>query len=296
MKKLVYIAGAGHSGTTMLGLLLGQHSQLVGLGEVYQVIHTRDGYSGLEDVRQKQAVCSCGKTIDHCSFWGSVDAGIRSAGAEMYQDRFAVVLKTLEQQYGNRFVGVDTSKSIHPLRSLLKSGVEVKVIHLIKDVRAYVVSYLDRAQVRQSRGLSVSRKEGGWFSEQLKKLPAYYFIEWHKNNRNIQNFLKSSGTPTLQIGYEELCLYPSMIMGRISSFLDIPMEPAMLELGDVAKNHIIRGNRMRHKSEKRTIRYDNRWFYRSEWLLPSVMFPHVMRFNRREVYRNTAGSLWEEKR
>jgi hypothetical protein len=206
------------------------------------------------------------------------------------------MLKTLEQQYGSDAVGVDTSKSIQPLRGLIKKDVDVKVIHLIKDVRAYVVSYMDRATVRQSRGLTVSRKEGSWVSEQLKKLPSYYFLEWHKTNRNIQRFLKASSIPTLQVGYEELCLYPSLIMEKISSFLGMPMEPAMLELGDVAKNHIIRGNRMRHRSEKRKISYDNRWFYRTEWVLPSVCFPHVMRFNRREVYRNTVGALWEEKR
>jgi hypothetical protein len=296
MSRLVYIAGAGHSGTTMLGLLLGQHSRLIGLGEVYQVLDNRNGYSGLDDVRQKQARCSCGNTIDGCRFWGAIDAKLRGSQINSYHDRFQVVLNTIEEQYGPDFIGVDTSKSVQPLRGLMNKGIDVRVIHLIKDVRAYVVSYMDRAHVRQSRGLSISRREGSGLSEYLKRFPAYYFLEWHRNNRNIQNYLRASSIPTLQIGYEELCLYPKMIMEKISSFLGLSMEPAMLELGDVARSHIIRGNRMRHRSEKRQIRYDNRWFYRREWLLPSVLFPRVMRFNNREVYGNTAGVLWEEKR
>jgi hypothetical protein len=296
MKKLIYIAGTGHSGSTMLGLILGQHPRLLGLGEVYQVLQIESAHSGIDEIRRKNTLCSCGSPLDNCEFWKRVAATIAEKDGSEYGERLQVVLDTVGALYGNDRVPVDTSKGLDPLARALKQGIEVKVIHLIKDVRAYTVSYVDRARVRQSRGLSVSRKERGRLAEVYRRLPAYYFLDWHAQNRAIQEFLKTRNVPSFQLGYEELCLYPERMLKQLCEFLEIPMEEQMLTLGNVSSSHIIRGNRMRHSSEKRQIRYDNRWFYRSEWVLPSILFPHIMSYNRAEVYKNTARSFWEEKR
>jgi len=296
MKKLIFVAGAGHSGTTMLGLVLGQHSRLKGLGEVFQVLQSRPGYSGLDDIRAKGARCSCGKTLDGCVFWSRVDATLNERKDPTYGERLDVVLEVFEQLFGREYCGVDTSKGVEPLTLAVKAGIDVRVIHLIKDVRAYTISYIDRADVRQSRGLSISRKKTGMLGEFYRRLPAYYFLDWHAQNLKIQKFLRAKNIPSFQLGYEELCLYPSSMIGKMCEFLEIPMEQEMLTLDNVSQSHIIRGNRMRHSSEKRQIRYDNRWFYRKEWLTPSILFPHISRFNREEVYKNTARSFWEEKR
>ncbi len=294
MKRLVYIAGAGHSGTTMLGLILGQHSRLVGQGEVFQVLRVGSEHVGLDEIRQKKTVCSCGNTLEGCAFWGKVDVALKKNRPTSYGERFEVVLDIMEELFGRECLGVDTSKSTEAMAGILNRGFDVRVIHLIKDVRAYTISYMDRAKVRQSRGLSVSRKKEG-LSEHSMRYPAYYFLEWYSRNRRIQQFLQAQSVASIQVGYEELCLYPSLMIGKICEFLGISMEPGMLTLENSSHSHIIRGNRMRHSSEKKSIRYDNRWFYRTEWVFPSIILPHIMRFNRREVYKNTAKVLWEEK-
>jgi len=295
MKKLVYVAGSGHSGTTMLGLILAQHSKLVGLGEILQALQVTSEHSAFDEIRKRETPCSCGNTLDHCVFWAKVDAALKENKKGEYFERLQVVLQTIEELYGKDRRGVDTSKSLVPIGKMLQNGMEVKVIHLIRDVRAYSISYVDRSRVRRSRGLPVSRKKKGWLSEALMKHSAYYFLDWYSQNRKIQTFLRANAVPTFQVGYEELCLYPSLMIEKICGFLEIPVEPGMLSLEGSSQSHIIRGNRMRYRSEKKQIRYDNRWFYRPDWVLPSILFPHVMRFNRREVYKNTAGVLWEEK-
>lgn len=59
--KIVYIFGAGHSGSTLLDVLLGCHSDVAGLGEVHRL-------SISPDTRQ----CGCGQTILQCDWWRSV--------------------------------------------------------------------------------------------------------------------------------------------------------------------------------------------------------------------------------
>lgn len=59
------------------------------------------------------------------------------------------------------------------------------------------------------------------------------------------------------------------------------------------QSHIIRGNRMRSQAEKRRrVAYDDRWFYKQEGMLPAVLFPQIMRYNSRQVYRNLRDQIW----
>ena len=68
----------------------------------------------------------------------------------------------------------------------------------------------------------------------------------------------------------------------------------MLELNP-QQSHVVHGNRMREQSDKnRSIRYDNRWFYRSEWLWPYLLSPRTRRLNKQLVYHNETGRLWNQ--
>ncbi len=64
MKKLniIYIAGAGRSGSTILDQILGQIPGICSLGEVNQLWQSI----------QNNSPCGCGTTITECDFWGPV--------------------------------------------------------------------------------------------------------------------------------------------------------------------------------------------------------------------------------
>lgn len=62
--KVVYLGGAGRSGTTFVSLLLSQNHDCFDLGQI------RD----LPDGIAKKHVCSCGKPLVLCDFWGTVAA------------------------------------------------------------------------------------------------------------------------------------------------------------------------------------------------------------------------------
>lgn len=62
---LVAIASAGHSGSTLLDLLLGNHSQVSSAGEMNRLtLHAPD------------RVCACGATVTSCEYWNRVRAAV----------------------------------------------------------------------------------------------------------------------------------------------------------------------------------------------------------------------------
>ena len=59
MIKYLYICSAGHSGSTLLDLLLGSHTRIESLGEV----------SHLPKNIALNTKCSCGENVRECSVW-----------------------------------------------------------------------------------------------------------------------------------------------------------------------------------------------------------------------------------
>lgn len=74
MPTIVYIAGLGHSGSTIFDLALGGHSAIAGLGEVHRLSIA----SGRDDSPMR---CSCDHPVGLCSFWVKValELGARSS-------------------------------------------------------------------------------------------------------------------------------------------------------------------------------------------------------------------------
>src|SRR5262245_16234316 len=70
--KVIYIAGWGGSGTTIIDNVLGQVDGWRSTGELHAL------WPGLRDGRYR---CGCGKWIGNCDFWSSVvDRGVGKTG------------------------------------------------------------------------------------------------------------------------------------------------------------------------------------------------------------------------
>jgi len=115
--KVVFVTGAGHSGTTLLGMMLGTHPDALFAGEVQEF--------GLKGNR----IClTCGEA---CTVWGSVDAN-------------KIVYDELAHASGKSVV-IDTSKMIpewiEPAVASL-TGRGASMIFITRDPRAIVASEL----------------------------------------------------------------------------------------------------------------------------------------------------------
>jgi hypothetical protein len=278
VKKFVFIASLRHSGSTLLDLILGGHPRFIGLGEVARVVKP----DGIQQTETRGSICSCGKTIHDCVFWGEVASRLRGLDNSNFAERYEVVLDVFENIFGQSYIPVDSSKYLYNLEVLKKLDLDIKVLHVIKDVRSFTISQVDNHRRKTS---------DRWRYHHIKYSPAYIFWRWYSQNKKMQNFFTDQNMQVFQIGYEELCLYPKLMIQQICEFLEEDVELSMLTLKE-SQSHVMRGNRMRTQKDKTDISYDHRWFFRNEWIIPAFLFPHIMRYNAREVYRNHTGALW----
>ena len=233
----------------------------------------------------RSSLCTCGKRADDCVFWGKI-ASILQENEDLPLDKkYQIVLDTFENVFGKHLIPVDSSKYIESMQILCKNPeVDARVLHLIKDVRSFTISQIDRG----TRPGYPSRAKRG-----TRRTSGYHFWMWYLQNKRIQGFLRKENIQSFQMGYEELCLYPDLVLQKMCDFLGEKMEPSMLCI-EASGSHIIRGNRMREQADKRQkILYDHRWFYRNEWILPAAFFPNIMKYNRSQVYNNGTEMIWK---
>ncbi|MGI9263472.1 MAG: hypothetical protein ACR2QU_01000, partial [Gammaproteobacteria bacterium] len=71
---VLYIAGAGRSGSTVLDRVLGAVDRSQSFNELYRVYE--DGFAGMSR-------CACGAQIDECDFWRPVIGSIEDLSAQV---------------------------------------------------------------------------------------------------------------------------------------------------------------------------------------------------------------------
>lgn len=254
MSKIIYIAGLGHSGSTILDMSLGTVSGVVGLGELKTLMddHTRD--------RHYTSVCSCGKKATDCMIWKDVPTLLK--GKKSDPDKIETILNLLRKNYGKEIILVDSSKNSYAYLKYLHDRHDLRVIYLTRDVRSW--SY--------SRHLATG------------KPVLYYFFRWLLENLKLRSQLKKMGITPLKAGYEELALFPEYLLKRIAEFTDLEYADSMLSPG-LTNSHIISGNVARADALKRMRWiYDARWMVSRRMMLLSPFFLLVHKMNRSFVF------------
>lgn len=301
MKQVIYVAGCGHSGSTALGFMLGSHPKLIGVGEVFSLFDPKTSDRNWLG-RSKELICSCKKTANQCELWGPVverlgNTVTKNDDVAAQRQAYKVFLDVFFTHFGEDFVPVDISKTDDGLSAL--AGIEdvlVKTIFLMRDVRSWTASRRDaNRRAGEVHLIELARKYRLKFPvPYVTHTASAYFWHWYYLNLRTQRLLKKNNLPYLQVGYEELMLNPELMMKKISGFLGVDFSERMLSLDD-SSSHVLLGNRMRFDTEKMSrISYDSRWFYNTDWHLPSLLFPNITRYNHREVYQNIREGLWNK--
>lgn len=265
---LAFVAGLTHSGTTLLDFLLADHPRLVGLGEVRALIDPASARLWEDD-----RTCSCGTRLPECRFWGPAREAIRGLVEDGPVERYRAVGRVFSDVFGADRIPVDSSKTPKALDDALAAGYRPRVLHLVRDVRGWIVSMrgVDRREGRHGPG-----RRNRWYRAAL----------WWYWNRKIERIVAGRGLPALALSYEGLCARPDETLATALRFLGLdPIEPGREE----PESHVALGNPMRLEPGRREIRYDDRWRESSEWRLPYLLLPMVRRYNRRRVHGPPGG-------
>lgn len=263
--KVLYIAGTGKTGSTLLGKLLGQVEGFIDVGELANVDAQFDG-------KQK---CGCGKGVASCKFWtqvlakglGGIDRLDRRRwrrlktrylpliwlpGARRFLTQYFRQLRDLHQavhEVGQARVVADSSKSAFYGAVLnLFPGVDVYTLHLVRDVRA-------------SEG-SMFRLKGEGSAKFARRSTWWNSVRWMIVNLITEWAAKRAGSPYLRVRYEDLINDPRKTLGSILRFMGEAPAPLAFLAGHttvLGKTHTVAGSNVRFKEGPIELRLDERW-------------------------------------
>ena len=60
--KVIYCMGSGRSGSTLFGIIMGNHPMIINPGEI----------NNINGLKKKKFNCSCGERVEDCEFWSEV--------------------------------------------------------------------------------------------------------------------------------------------------------------------------------------------------------------------------------
>ena len=280
-QTIVYIAGNGRSGSTLLARILDSHESIFTAGELINF---------LDLVDSEDSVCSCGQTIQGCPFWSKIIQKFKhdfSNVAELadIQKRFESIShvsghilnraahkrKSYKDANRNLIDGIfqrlphemayiiDSSKTTwsRSLRPIALSGIgslPVKVIHIVRDGRGCMWSMMKGTDTGLLRGTHLNRHSSfpvirttlHW---PFANLAAHFFQAMH------------SSESYCRIRYEDLVENPAKTCSILGDFLGVNLDRQLAILknsGEIDTGHLIAGNRMR-SSTRIHIKPDVEW-------------------------------------
>jgi hypothetical protein len=200
-----FVGGAGHSGSTLLGLVLGAHPQVFYAGEARKSVFLGD----LTKPLKKRACKLCGPG---CPIWGELHP---SADEDLYE--------ALSRRTGKPIV-VDSTKSTdwhrEQLARLAGTGVITTLVHLMRDGRAVVNS-----RVRK-------------YPEEA---PRAIIEAWLAQVARTDELVAGFPGEVVRVRYEELASAPEPTTRRICDALGVAYDSAMLRFWE-ADQHPLGGN------------------------------------------------------
>ena len=235
---MVYLAGLGRSGSTLLERLLGEMPGACPAGEVVHL--------WLRGVRDGER-CGCGQPFLACPFWEAVGQEAFGGWAQVDVDRItrlraqvdrsrflpqlaSPALRRRLQPALDEYVGyyqhlyaaigqvsgdpvvIDSSKHASLAFCLRSSpGLDLRVVHMVRDSRAVAYSW----------SKVVDRPEADAGSQMATYTPASAAMRWNLQNSALQ-LLTQLGTPTLRVRYEDFTADPAGTLGRIAAFAGLP--------------------------------------------------------------------------
>lgn len=277
--KLVYIMGAGRSGSTILDIVLGNHPEIESVGEL--VKWPVSGWINNE-------YCACGHRANDCAYWTQIrQAWSKSTGEndiltymsqqDLFTGRLIPYLRLFrewsrssaefkryaEQTYAlldaihlvsNKSIIVDSSK--YPERAFLLSmmpNIDLYLIHLVRDGRGVAWSLQKSFKKNDKVGVQKEIKSGPvWRAAMF----------WTVTNLQSAWVLRQvPAKKSIRLRYEDLVNQPQQTLTKIENLLKVDLTTlvdAIMAGSSFTVGHNISGNRLRMAGSV-SFRADTEW-------------------------------------
>lgn len=267
LPKLIYISGGGHSGTTILDLMLSSSPEVFSIGEGKY-------YDDFILGKNSTYPCSCNNTYSDCKYWKEIkEKESRKINFEgsleikyIFKNFLNIIFFKIRffQPKQNTAISswlsscfeaakklkpemqyiLDSSKDPFHLYSISsKIEYEIFIIHIIRDCRGYAYSYNNPQ--RKAKGFKI-------------KNYARSLLEWILVNLLIIKVINSFELPFIRFSYEEFCENPDILRKKLNSCLDINIPNDFISAINKDIHHNLEGNNLRFKKVE-SIEKDDKW-------------------------------------
>jgi len=269
--KVIYIAGYGRSGSTMLDMSLHQHPDIFGAGEIAEMC---------KHVWVKNEYCACKEKIQACELWPSIMTDWKEKGGDV--ERYLTLQKRIEpllsiDRVGNtkalqefnqmttamfnaiaahtgKSIIVDSSKA--PGRGLAHSmneALDLRVIHNVRDARAVANSMMKSMDIDVEKGIQKKIKS---------RSPFRTAIRWWMYNDYVEALIKKVDVGhSVRVRYEDFATHSKTELQRIGDCIGLDLTGVGENIENqkpVIAGHQMAGSRIRMKGEL-VMRMDAKW-------------------------------------
>jgi hypothetical protein len=272
--KVMYIAGWGRSGTTIVDNILNSYDGVFSTGELFYLWSR-----GLIEGRK----CGCGVPFPRCALWGAIlesafgadrpdprrifrlqrqairvrhtralTGSIAGAEAEEYRQVTNRIYRAITEVTGARLI-IDSSK-IPSAAALLPGMTDVQpyLLHMIRDPRAVTHSWMRRIP-------QVDRKKPAMMH---REAPAASTMHWLVRNALAERLAGAYAGRYRLLRYEDFVTGPRATIEGLLAFAGVdPVGGPFIDDTTVvlSGNHTIAGNPGRFRTGEVVLREDDRW-------------------------------------
>ena len=299
--KVIYIAGDGRSGSTLLDRLIGAYQGVFSCGELGNL---------LTSLRAEDQYCACGARTGECPFWKSVMRSWSSAVPGFSEQEYSALQHRYERlralfrpwnelsltapkftrysEYTRALFMViadiagakaiiDSSKN--PARALALSrvdGINLRMLHLVRDVRG--VAYSLRIPYRE-------RPKEGPFANVKRRSHLRFAGTWALVNFFCERVKTKLHGPSLFVRYEDYTADPDAVLSGVARLLDMPSIRYEVGAGHLLQqSHQVAGNEVRFKPVQ-AIATDEMWRRKFGFAMQKGLYLLVLPLMLRYRYR-----------
>ncbi|MGI9294861.1 MAG: sulfotransferase family protein [Pseudomonadales bacterium] len=225
MKKVIFLMGPGHCGSTLLDLILGSHPDAFSLGELHRI------WTSIDTNEQPSKIC--GVCPGSCNFWNQQ---VSLPMLKLYfsrKNRLRSLLRKVGQYVLNPYAGlmkwsgksilIDSSKNPAWIKRQLAfshrwRGITPYLVYISRDGRAVVNAYHRKYPQRGVEAIT---------------------LQWKNQIIEMEEFYNQfPADRKLNVSYEELASQPEIVIKSLCEHCSISYEPEMLRYWTHDHHHV----------------------------------------------------------
>jgi hypothetical protein len=299
--RIIFIAGSGRSGSTILDRLLSASPGAFGGGEVGNF------WNAVQPAERHQRTCGCGQLVHSCEFWRAVLERAFGPFDSIPVEHFRALRANIDRSLLRMRLPGRADPEIEEFREVLARFYEgVAAVSGAKTIidstkhstygwllaRARGVRLSALQLVRDSRAVSFSwaRDVPSSLPLRLRRMPVRDSA-WLWNRENIAaEVLRLKSEMYIRLRYEDFTAEPGRRLDELGRRLDLS-PPRLSDTNSITlpSNHMVTGNPVRFRNDEITIREDDEWktsmTSRDARLVTAITLPLLLRYGYPIRYR-----------